>query len=155
MKTSQNVVKAAGIVPKLRLFNKKTNEKGKDIVTTTGPHKVKLIQDKEVSGKDGDTGQPIPCIRYLVEENGERRVYETRKFDKTTGEVSYLVQRLAEIEENTQVILEGKRKGIKNYVEVTVISKTDSVPHEGGDDNVSAEDLGDLGDMFDSQEIEE
>jgi len=148
MKTSQSVVKAAGIVPKLRLFNK-----GEKSVTSTGPHKVKLIQDKEVMGKDTETGKEIPCIRYLVEENGEKRVYETRKFNKKTNEVSYLVQRLAEIEENTQVILEGKRRGIINYVEVTIIGKTDNVPHEGADD-VDVEDLGDLGDMFETPESE-
>jgi hypothetical protein len=89
-------------------------EKG---VQGTGPHRVKLLADKETTGTDPITGKEIPVIAYLVEENGQKKSYRVPKIDKK-GEIHYLVQRFAEINEGEEVILEMKRRGIKNYVEV-------------------------------------
>lgn len=120
MQTSKSIVRAAGIYPRIKLF---TKEEGK-AAKSTGIHKVKLIRDKEIKGKDPVTGKMVDKIRYLVEENGEMKTYDTNKFNKETGEISYLVQKLAEFDENTFVYLEGKSKGIKNYVDVSLTSDT-------------------------------
>lgn len=119
MKTSQEILKASGLVPKLRLGSK--TGKG---VKSTGKYHVRLISDKEVVGRDTQTGKEVPMVRYLLDllmpdgKTWEKRIYQTRKFNKDTGEVHYLVQRFAELLENSHVILEMKKVGVKNYIEV-------------------------------------
>lgn len=119
MEQSKAILEAAGLKPKLQLGQK--TEHG---VVSTGPHTVKLLKDKEVMGVD-ETGKEIPMVRYLVEENGEMKTYDVRKFKKGTTDPHYLVQRLAGLSEGSEVILEMKKKGIKNYVEVRVTEPTD------------------------------
>lgn len=140
MQISKQLVKAAGLHPRLKLFIKK-EVNGKPSVTSTGIHKVKLIRDKEIKGKDPESGKPIDCVRYLVEENGELRTYDTRKFNKETGELSYLVQRFADYAENTWVLLEGKRRGIKNYVEVSDLTGEESEVDENHDDVLTEDEV--------------
>lgn len=113
MKNSKSLLKQAGIVPKLRLGEK--TEKG---VVATGPHRVKILEDKIVRGTDPQNGKEIEYVRYFVEENGEKKQYDTKLKDKE-GNLSYLVQRLADIDEGEEIILEMKKRGIKNYVSVT------------------------------------
>lgn len=102
-------------MPRLRLGNKTENG-----VQSTGPHRVKFLADKETTGVDSMTGKEIPVVAYLVEENGEKKSYRVPKLDKK-GEINYLVIRLAEIEEGQEAILEMKRSGIKNYVDVVPV----------------------------------
>lgn len=124
MKNSLALLKEANIQPKLRLGNKtKHGTKG------TGPHRVKMIADKIIKGNDPKTGKEIDYVRYLVEENGETKTYQTKKLNDK-GELSYLVQRLAEVKENEEVILEMKKQGIKNYVEVSPVNGSEQVEVE-------------------------
>ncbi len=140
MKASKALLKEAGIQPKLRLGNKK---EGGGVVST-GPHRVKMMADKIVPGKDPKTGKDIEYVRYLVEENGETKTYQTKKFNEKTGELSYLVQRLAEVEEGEEVILEMKKQGIKNYVEVSPISGGQKVEVDEDDDHDDSDDIMDI-----------
>ena len=114
MKTSKALMKEANIQPKLRLGTKKA----KGGTEPTGPHKVKMIADKIVKGTDPKTGKEVEFVRYLLEENGETKTYQTKKLNDK-GELSYLVQRLSEINEGQEVILEMKKQGIKNYIDVS------------------------------------
>ena len=131
MKTSQEILKAAGIVPKLRLGSK--SGKG---VKPTGAWRVKMIKDKEVVGRDSQTGKEVPMVRYLMDvlmkdgKTWEKRIYETKKFNKDTGDVSYLVIRLAEVPEGGEVILEMNKMGIKNFIDVKDIGEGQSVEAE-------------------------
>ena len=111
MKNSQDILKKANITPKLKLAVK--TDKG---VQGTGPHKVKFLKDKEAKGTDIN-GKERDEVAYLVEENGIPKSYRVPKFGKD-GEIHYLVQRLADVEEGEEVMLEYKRKGIKGYIEV-------------------------------------
>lgn len=134
MKTSKEIVEKAGIIPKLRLGAK--SGKG---VKPLGPFRVRLIKDKEVVGRDNMTGKEVPMLRYLLDvlmkdgKTWEKRIYDTKKFNKDTGEVSYLVIRLAEVPENGEVILEMKKQGIKNFIEVRDIGQVDTVETEDHD----------------------
>lgn len=134
MQTSKQVVKEAGIHPKLRLL---TKEDGKAPVPT-GEHKIRLLKDKEIVKKDLE-GKDTPYIRYLVEEYGEIKTYDTRKYSKDTGEVSYLVQKLAEYPENSYVILEAKKQGAKNYISVRPVNKMEEVEVEDDDGEETTE----------------
>ncbi len=133
MKISKEILEKAGIVPRLRLGLK--TGKG---VKTTGSYRVRLIKDKEVVGRDANTGKEVPMIRYLMDvlmkdgKTWEKRIYETRKFNKDTGEVSYLVARLAEVPEDEEVILEMKKMGMKNYVSVRELDEAVAVEADEG-----------------------
>ena len=128
MKTSKALLKEAGIQPKLRLGTKKAGGG----VIPNGQHRVKMIADKVIKGNDPKTGKEIEYVRFLVEENGETKTYQTKKLNDK-GELSYLVQRLAEINEGQEVILEMKKQGVKNYIEVTPINGTEQVEIEDDD----------------------
>lgn len=112
MKTSKELLVQAKIIPRLRLGNKTDHG-----VVSTGPHTVKMIEDKLMNGKDPQTGDIRPIVRYIFEENGEPRRYDVPVKDKA-GELHYLVQRLAEVEEGQEIVLEMKKRGVKNYVDV-------------------------------------
>lgn len=133
MQTSKDITKKANIIPRLRLGSK--TEHG---VVANGPHKVKFLQDKEAKGKDFN-GKEIDMVAYLVEENGQNKSYRIPKFDKQ-GEIHYLVVRLSEINEGEEVILEMRKKGIKNYVEVSPVNNTSRVEVEDDDIPIINED---------------
>jgi hypothetical protein len=120
-RVDRQLVAEKGIIPKLRLGTK--GDKG---VVGNGPKRVKLVAVKFIDGVDPRTGKPMEYVRYLFEENGEKKVYQTKKLSDA-GEVSYLVQRLAEINDGEEVILEMKKRGIKNYVNVTPVSSSNEV----------------------------
>jgi len=134
MKQSKDLMKVAGILPKLRLGKKKS----KGGTEPTGPHRVKMIADKVIQDIDPQTGKEVDFVRYLVEENGERKTYQTKKLDKK-GELSYLVRNLSEIEEGQEVILEMKKQGIKNYIDVSLAVGSESIEME--DDEEVPEDI--------------
>jgi hypothetical protein len=131
MKTSKEILEKAGIIPKLRLGAKV----GKKVIPT-GPWRVRLLKDKEVIGRDAQTGKEIPMLRYLMDvlmkdgKTWEKRIYETKKYNKDTGDVSYLVIRLAEVPEGGEVILEMKKMGIKNFVDVREVGDPSTVEME-------------------------
>lgn len=125
MKTSKNIIKEAGIYPKLRLFTK-TATKG---LVSTGIHRVKLILDKEIKGTEYKTGKEIEKVRYLIEENGEKKIFERNKYNKS-GDIDYLVIKLAEFDEGSEVILEGTKAGVKNVVNISSLVGGESVEVE-------------------------
>lgn len=120
MKNSKELMVAAKIVPKLRLGVK--TEKG---VIPTGPHRVKLIEDKITTGKDV-SGKQIEIVQYTVEENGDQKIYTVPVKNKE-GQLHYMVQHLSEIVPGQEVILEMKKAGIKNYVSVLPVNNSKSI----------------------------
>lgn len=121
MKNSLGLMKQAGILPKLRLAVK---EEGKAPVPT-GPHRVTIIDDKIKKGKD-EKGNIIDVVHYVFEENGEKKYYEVPVKDKQ-GELHYLVQRLSEVPEGSEIILEMKKRGMKNYVSVAIVGEQSEI----------------------------
>lgn len=119
MKTSKELLVQAKIIPRLRL-----GEKTDHGVKGTGPHTVKIVEDKLQQGKDPQTGEIRPIVRYTFEENGELKRYDVPVKDKA-GELHYLIQRLSDVEEGQEIVLEMKKRGVKNYVDVTT---TDGTP---------------------------
>ena len=65
----------------------------------------------------------------MVEENGEKKIFERNKYNKT-GDIDYLVIKLAEFEENTEIILEGSRAGLKNVVNISSVVGGENVEVE-------------------------
>ncbi len=145
MKISADLMRQANILPKLRLGVKK--ERGG--VESTGPHTVKMISDKIVNGLDRESGEVIQYVKYVVEEDGVQKEYRTRLKHKETGELQYLVQNLSQIEEGETVVLEMKKMGVKNYVEVRHPDGS-KITDEDQDDVVTEPTEEDLDEAFDS-----
>jgi len=124
-----------GIRQKLKL-NKKLPKGG---VASTGPHKVTFKADKEVVGREyklDDGTVKKDYVRYLFMENGEEKVYNTKKFSKD-GSLNYFVQHFADIEVGDEVILEGRKSGLVNYIDINKVSGSTEVQVE--DDEVEDE----------------
>jgi hypothetical protein len=98
-----------------------------------------MVEDKIVKGMDYDKGEAIEKMRYIVEEGGEKKQYETRLKSKDTGELSYFVQRMADVEPGSEVTLEFKRHGIRGYIEITVDGEVDRVDDDASDDATATE----------------
>lgn len=115
MKFSQELLVKANILPRLRLAIKEEGKAPKP----TGPHRVTILEDKIQNAKN-HKGEVVPVVRYTFEENGEKKRYDV-PVKNEAGELHYLVQRLAEFKEGDEIILEMKKKGPKNYVNVTPV----------------------------------
>lgn len=131
MINSKKLLVVAGVTPKLKLGTK-TN-KG---VVSTGPHKVKLLEDKIIKGLDPRTNKEIEFVEYVLEENGEKKVYKT-KMRGADNMPSYLVQEMANYEEGDEVYMEMKKSGAKNYVSVSPVK--DMVEVDDEDETINIE----------------
>ncbi len=106
-------------------------EKG---VKSTGKHTVKIIEDKIVQKPAIEAGDDGYRMRYIVEENGEKKQYDTRLNKKGEKEPSYFVQAMAVIEPGEVITLEMKKAGIKNYIEIIRLSGGEVVKATDEDD---------------------
>src|SRR3981081_4133636 len=113
MTISRDIVRKAGILPKLQLGIKTGAG-----VKSTGKHTVKFISDKIIQKPPREEGDDGYCVRYVFEENGEKKQDDTRMKQKGGGDPSYFVQAMAEVEPGEELVLEMKKAGIKNYVEI-------------------------------------
>jgi hypothetical protein len=134
-KLSKELMVSMGVKPKLKLGIKQSGGG----VKSTGAHKVKFVADKVVTGKD-IKGHECEYVKYLFTENGEDKVYQTKKLGKDGG-LSYFVQAFADIEIGDEVILEMKKSGATNYIEITPVKGTSTIEtdEDDGHDDVIIE----------------
>lgn len=124
MKTSKELVIKSGVIPKLSLGRK--TPKGTE---STGPHRVKMLEDRILKGIDKRTGKEMEYVEYIIEENGTKKFYKT-KLRGEDGKPSYLVQRLSEVNEGDEVILEMQKSGMKNFIDVSNVKDSQSIEVE-------------------------
>ncbi len=131
MKTSKELIIKSGIIPKL-ILGKKT-PKGTE---STGPHRVKMLEDRIIKGVDPRSGKEMEYVEYTVEEKGTKKIYKT-KLRGNDNMPSYLVQRLSEVNEGEEIIMEMKKSGMKNFIDVSDVKDTDSIEIEDEDHEVN------------------
>jgi hypothetical protein len=130
-KTLDEATKKGDYLPQLQLFIKK--EKGGTI--STGQHRVKLLGDRIFKGVDFQTQKEIYKVELKLEEDGITKTYSFALHDKNDPKKPhYLVERFANIKVGTEVILEGKKKGIKGYVDVKVVDGQEGTSETPEDD---------------------
>lgn len=115
MKISKEILKSEGVKTRLRLGTK--TERG---VISNGQHKVKLVAD-EIIEKLDYSGKKQRYVRYTVKEGEELKYYDVAMYN-SSGDVHYLVQRLAELSEGSWIVMELKNRGTKNYVAITPLA---------------------------------
>jgi hypothetical protein len=135
MKTSREILMKSGLLPKL-LLGIKTG-KG---VKSTGKHTVKVIEDKIVRKPIREEGDDGYYVRFIVEENGEQKQYDTRMKEKGGNDPSYFVQAMAAVEPGEIITLEMKKAGLKNYIEIVRPSLGEVDRADMDDDDEGGED---------------
>lgn len=140
MKTSKEIILKAGLLPRLQLGIK--TGKG---VKSTGLHKVKVLEDKIVRKPPQEEGDDGYYVRYVFEEDGERKQYDTRMKQKGGVDPSYFVQAMANVEPGEEITLEMKKAGLKNYVEIIRLSVGEVQTADTEDEDAPDEEGGDLG----------
>src|SRR4051812_18787230 len=133
MKTSREILLKSGLFPKLKLGERKGGR-----VVPTGPHRVKILEDKIIKKLNADGVEEF-FVRYIFEENGEKKQYDAHMKAKGGTDPHYLVQALADVKEGEELILEMKKAGVKSYIEVTRVQtgERERVDADEGDDVVS------------------
>lgn len=135
MKIAKTLMKNAEIYPKLKLGERIVKEDGSyGAVRSNGPHKVKLLKEFIRKGVDRETGQVIEVYKIVVEHEGVTKEYRMPIKARETGELHYLVQRLSKVEEGEEIIMEMKKQGPKNYIEVL---RADGTPIEIDEDEIT------------------
>lgn len=119
---------------------------------STGPHEVILISDEEGERRNPRTNQVEKVIWFIVKENDIEKKYAVPMFDKK-GNIHYLIQRLGELPEGTEVVLEYKRKPnspYEGYINVQVLEKSnvDMVDFKGDSDDSSQDEEPDIDDIL-------
>ena len=118
MKISNDIVLKAGLLPRLQLGIKQPGGG----VKSTGKHTVKIIEDKIVRKPIREKDEDGYWVRYIVEEDGVRKQYDTRMKQKGGVDPSYFVQAMANIEPGEVITLEMKKAGQNNYIEIIRVS---------------------------------
>jgi hypothetical protein len=113
MKISREILTKSGLLPKLQLGIKTGNG-----VKSTGKHTVKVIEDKIVRKTIREEGDDGYYVRFILEEDGMQKQYDTRMKEKGGVDPSYFVQAMAAVEPGEIITLEMKKIGVKNYVEI-------------------------------------
>jgi len=136
LQATKQLMEKANIVPDLKLGIK---EDGKG-TQSTGSHKVKIIGDKLCNKKDFKTQEVVPAVKYILEEDGIEKQYIVKVKDDV-GNLNYFIQRMAQFKIGDIIMLEMKKKGIKNYIDIIKegeISEKDlpiiDADEEGGED---------------------
>lgn len=113
------------ITPKLKLGIKA--EGGG--VQSTGPHAIRLAAEPvRVMGTNPETGKPRKEMKFLVEENGRTYKWIVPLLNKEETEPNYLIEHLMPFNVGDVITVEMKRRGIKNYIQVTGNGEVEQVP---------------------------
>lgn len=120
-------------VPFLKLAVQIKDDTGKKKgVEGTGPHTVKFISDKVVSGENFKTKEKRKEVQYTFEENSQKKRYCV-PIHNENGELHYFVQRMAEVQKEETITLEYKKieGSFKGFI--SVIRDGGEVKDKGAD----------------------
>jgi hypothetical protein len=135
MKIAKQLMKSSEIYQKLKLGVRTIKQDGSyGAVVSTGPQRVKLVKEFIRKGVDRETGKVIEVYKIVVEHEGVVKEYRMPIKARETGELHYLVQRLSKVDEGEEIIMEMKKQGPKNYIEVL---RADGSPIEVEEEEVA------------------
>lgn len=102
---------------KLQLGEKRAGENGKESVHSTGPHTVKITAEPTTTIINKN-GKSVNGFKFIVEENGQLYKWLV-PLTNEQGEGHYLIERLQNIEVGQEIVLEMKKRGPKNYIDIS------------------------------------
>ena len=120
------------------------------VVRGTGPHKVKLVGCENATNKDYKTQKDVKGVNLLFEEKGVSKKYFVPTLGDD-GKFHYLIERFADLEEGTELILEYKRRegSARGFIDVQLATgegidtiNDDNIVEPNKDDEIIEENLG-------------
>lgn len=113
-----------GVVPKLVLGKRQVVAGQKDkrgnpkvVLQSTGPHKVKFLEEPKLILAKNFEGEPIKTWKFVVEENGKKYRWMVPLLNRE-GQPNYLLERTADIEVGDTRILEMLSRGAAKYIDI-------------------------------------
>jgi len=132
MEKFSEILKKQNFIPLLKLATKVEGQAPQ----STGEHIVKILETKEGKKKNYKTGQDIEAIWILVEEKGQKFKYPIPLKDDN-GQPHYLLQRLAELPDDKEIILQYVRKGARGYIDARLVGEEiDGIPIIDEEENI-------------------
>lgn len=112
----KKIAKQMNVLPKLRLASK-LDKGGLELL---GPKRIKFLKEPvEIVVRDQDTGKQRRALKFIVEHEGEQYRWEVPITNKDNPEeASYMVERLMYVEVGDEAVVEMKRRGIRNYIDL-------------------------------------
>ncbi len=135
METVKQVMDSLGVLPKLHLGLK--TPKG---AVSTGPHTVTFLSEPEPITSKDFAGKPGKYLRFEVEENGLRMHWRVAVLNRE-GQANYLLERLVTIKPGDVRVLEMRKAGMKNYIDIREVGAEASVPDEDEGEEDTPEDI--------------
>lgn len=141
MEKIRAVAEAIKLYPRIKLGIKDGNK-----VTSTGPHVVKFLEEPQViMGKDQE-GKPRKEFKFILEESDKWYRWHVPILN-SEGQPNYLVERLIDIEVGDVRVLEMKKRGRNNYVDISVPGEPTEQEVEDKFVQLEKEQIGDMEDV--------
>lgn len=86
-------------------------------VKSTGPHTVKITAEP-TTVMITKNNKPVKAFKFIVEENGQLYKWLV-PLTNEQGEGHYLIERLINVEVGQEIVLEMKKRGPKNYIDIS------------------------------------
>ena len=112
MQHVKEAAKSLKLYPKLRLGEKLPGGG----VKPTGPHTVRFTAEPTTTMMNKNN-KMVKAFKFIVEENGTLFKWLVPLLNED-GEGHYLVERLQDVEVGEVVVLEMKKRGARNYIEI-------------------------------------
>src|SRR3990172_8224726 len=120
MKNVKEAAKTLKLYPKLRLGEKLPGGG----VKANGPHTVKITAEPTTT-MINKNGKMVKAFKFTVEENGQLYKWLVPLLNEE-GEGHYLIERLQDIEVGEEIVLEMKKRGARNYIDITKPGEEDT-----------------------------
>jgi hypothetical protein len=130
MEIIDKVAAKMSVVPKLKLGIRIVKPDGKSGgVKSTGSHTVKFLEEPKIIMGKSFEGKPRQEFKFIVEEKGERFRWMVPLTNKE-GEPNYLIEKLLKLQVGDVLILEMKKSGANNYIDIHGENEESEVPDE-------------------------
>lgn len=137
----RDVAQAIKLYPRIQL-GKKILGGG---VLSTGPHTVTFVEEPAViMGKDHE-GNPRKEFKFVLKEHGQLYRWNVPILNKE-GQPNYLVERLLDVEVGDVRVLEMKKRGRNNYVDVSGVGEPSEKEVDDKFAELEKEQIGDIED---------
>lgn len=128
MERLQEAAKALKLYPKLKLGEKLPGSG----VKSTGPHTIKITAEPTTT-TIMKMGKPTKVFKFLVEEKGQLYKWFVPIYNKE-GEGHYLIERLQFVAVGEEIVVEMKKAGARNFIEVRPVGDPGQSDHDSEDE---------------------
>lgn len=139
MQKMKEIAESIRLYPRLRLMIKEDGRAGE----STGPHLVRFLEEPQViTGKD-KRGNPRKELKFFLEEDEKWYRWQIPILNDQ-NQPHYLFERLMDIHPGEVRVLEMKKRGANNYVDVRLPDEIDEKQIDDTFTSLEKEQIGDI-----------